>query len=176
MRLQFWSFDIIFAVIVFTVTLTVISFVWFDITNQLSLSYGGSSTIMQIQAQTLAYSISYPGNPSYWNGVINTTNASTWSNIGVGLESSGGSGISMKKVYALQSMSEYNYQATKQLLGIGYDYYIQIYNKNINIDIGRSPIGQNPYTVYVIKRSANIEGEPVTVVVMLWSGTSFGVE
>lgn len=173
MKLQFWSFDIIFAVVVFTVTLTVISFVWFDITNQLSLSYGGSSTIMQIQTQTLAYTLLSPGSPSYWEGTVNTTNSSTWNNISVGLGS--GKGLSMKKIYTLMAMSNNNYQATKQALGIGYDYYIKIYNNNINITIGSNPITNNGYTVYVIRKVSSINGVPVTVEIVLWTGTAFGV-
>ena len=39
MKMQFWSFDVIFAIVIFSVAITILAFTWYDINNQLSLAY-----------------------------------------------------------------------------------------------------------------------------------------
>ncbi len=81
----------------------------------------------------------------------------------------------MSKLYALVAMSNYNPEATEQPLGIGYNYYIIIDGKNINIRIGRSPLGRS-LTTYVARSSSILSGQPVQVEVILWTAEPTAVE
>ncbi len=81
MRAQFWSFDVIFAVVIFGTALVLLTFVWTSISNQYSLSYGLGSANLQAQLQSLQNRILGPGTPSNWNSVLNVSNTMTWSNI-----------------------------------------------------------------------------------------------
>ncbi|EQD42122.1 hypothetical protein B2A_10481 [mine drainage metagenome] len=175
MKLQFWSFDVIFAIVIFTVAITILAFTWYDINNQLSLTYGSGSTIMGIQAQTLIQNILSSGSPSDWNSMINLTNTSTWSTVGIGLGSGSGSSISAAKLYTLLAMSNQNYQATKQDLGVSYDFYIMIYNNYMNITIGKNPSKSNAFTVDVATETSNLNGAPVTVKAIVWTNTPLGI-
>ncbi|MGC8669552.1 MAG: hypothetical protein ACP5TL_00135 [Candidatus Micrarchaeia archaeon] len=178
MKAQFWSFDVIFAIVIFGVAITIIAFTWYQISTQLSLSYGNGAAIMELQADTLAKSLLSEGYPSDWESLINTTNSSTWKYVSIGILNR--TGISIKKLYAFMSMSNSNYQATKQALGIGFDYFIviesKLYNNGINITIGRNPAKNNALTIYVEKRSSFINGVPVEINIYLWTQTPFGVE
>ncbi len=180
MKAQFWSFDVIFAIVIFSIAITILAFTWYQINSQLSIAYGNGATVMQLQASSLASTLLSPGSPSNWNSYVNTTNQSTWSDIGIGIGSNTSS-IDSNKLYTLMSMSNYNYQATKQALGIGFDYYITITSQTssggaLNISIGENPGTHNALTVYVEKRSSYIDGTPVQVTIELWTNTPFGVE
>ena len=174
---QFWSFDVIFAVIIFSFAITILAFTWFNINNQLSIGYGNGTGIMQLQLQTLTQTLLTPGTPTNWQSTVNTTNPATWSGLSVGLTSSQGSyALSPSKVYTLASMANHNYQATKQALGTGFDYYIIIKSTDnigsgINMTIGSSPF-KNALTVYVQKTGATMNGVPVTMEVILWTNTT----
>ena len=178
LKAQFWSFDVIFAVVIFSVAITILAFTWFNVNNQLSLSYGSGTTLMQLQAQALSQTIFSTGSPSNWQTRINTTNTLTWSAVSVGLMStSGTANLSTNKVYTLLSMSNYNYQATKQSLGVAYDYFITIrnnplYGAGLNITIGKNPTKNRALTVFVEKRSAFINGIPVALNITLWTNTT----
>ena len=178
MKAQFWSFDVIFAVVIFSTAITIMAFTWFNINNQLSLSYSNGASIMQLQLQSLSQSLLSPGSPSSWQSTVNTTNVSTWSGVSAGLGSGQGSVmLSSPKVYALMSMANYNYQESKQVLGTGFDYYITIKSNpatgsGINVVIGRSPYSNGAKTVYVQYKSAIINGMPVTMQVILWTNTT----
>jgi hypothetical protein len=174
-KLQFWSFDVVFSVVIFSIALTILAFTWYNISTQLSLSYGGGATLMQLQTQSVATSILSQGSPSNWEGIVNLTNTSTWSGVGIGIGSINGTMISSKKLYAFLAMANYSYQSTKQPLGISYDYYIILYNNNMNITIGKNPSSYNPLSVDVATKSAYINGQPVTMKIILWSNTTFGV-
>ncbi len=170
LKAQFWSLDVIFAIVIFTVALTILVFTWNNVDTQLSSAYGSESGLMQTEAATLAQSILSSGYPNNWASVVNTTNSSTWSNVSVGLAPIGGStDISTSKLYAFMAMSNYNYQDLKQSLGVGYDYYIIISNNAVNITIGENPITNGAYTVYSYKESARLNGVPVGVDVILWT-------
>ncbi|MGC8652279.1 MAG: hypothetical protein ACP5UH_03460 [Candidatus Micrarchaeia archaeon] len=180
MKAQFWSFDVIFAIVIFSIAITILAFTWYQINSQLSIAYGNGATIMQLQASALASTLLSPGSPSNWNSYVDTTNPATWSGIGVGIGSNTSS-IDPDKLYTLMSMSNNNYQATKQALGIGFDYYITITGQTssggaLNISIGENPGAHNSLTVYVEKRSSHIDGMPVQVTIELWTNTPFGVE
>ncbi|MGC8586124.1 MAG: hypothetical protein ACP5K5_01085 [Candidatus Micrarchaeia archaeon] len=180
MKAQFWSFDVIFSIVIFSVAITVLAFTWYQINSQLSIAYGNGAMIMQMQASALASTLLSPGSPSNWNSYVNTTNASTWSGISIGIGTNTSS-IDPNKLYTLMSMANYNYQATKQALGVGFDYYISITGQTsrggaLNISIGENPGTHRALTVYVEKRSSYIDGMPVQVVIELWTNTPFGVE
>jgi hypothetical protein len=178
MRAQFWSFDVIFAVIIFSFAITILAFTWFNISNQLAPGFGNGSAIMQTQLQLLTQNLFSAGVPSNWQGSINTTNSMTWGGLSIGLGSGQtGSTISSSKVYTLLSMSNSNYQATKQALGVGFDYYItiksvQFQGSGINITMGRNPFNGKALTVYVADRNAVMNGVPVTVRTILWTNTT----
>jgi len=178
---QFWSFDVIFAVIIFSFAITILAFTWMSINSQLALGYSNGAGIMQQQLQSLSQSIVSPGVPYSWQGVVNTSNSLTWGGIYVGLgQNQSGVALSSAKVYTLLSMSNMNYQATKQALGIGYDYYITITSvprigSGLNISIGSSPINKGALTIYVSNRYALLNGVPVNMRMMLWTNRTNAV-
>ena len=180
-KAQFWSFDVIFAVVIFSFAVTILALTWFNISNQLSVSYGNGAGIMQLQLQSLTQNLFSPGTPVNWQSSINATNVNTWSGITVGLESSQGSTtLSSNKVYTLLSMANYNYPATKQALGIGYDYYIRITSNSnvgsgINLTIGKNPSNNGALTVYINRGSAVMNGVPVNLQVIVWTNTTLGI-
>ena len=177
-KAQFWSFDVIFAVIIFSFAITILAFTWFNISNQLSPGFGNGSGIMQMQLQTLTQNLLSPGVPANWQGNINITNSLTWGSIGIGLGAGQGSTtISSGKVYTLLSMANSNYQATKQAIGVGFDYYIniksaQFQGSGINVSIGRSPFNGGALTVNVSDRNAVMNGVPVSIRTILWTNTT----
>jgi hypothetical protein len=72
-------------------------------------------------------------------------------------------------------MANNNYQATKQELGVGFDYYVIITGGQMNITIGSNPATGGALTTYVEKRSAFIGGTPVIVKVELWTSTPLAI-
>lgn len=177
-KAQFWSFDVIFAVVIFSFAITILAFTWFTINNELAIGYGNGSGIMQLQLQSLTQSMLSTGTPTNWQSTVDTTNELTWKGVSIGLAESGsGTTLSSSKIYAFASVASYDYQATKQMLGVGYDYYITIksesgYGSGINIGIGSNPASKNALTVYVENRYANLNGIPVVVQVILWTNTT----
>ncbi len=176
MRGQFWSFDVIFAIIIFSVVLIIITFSWNTISTQISLSYGNNAELMQIQSASLARTLLLPGTPISWNTEVNTTNTITWSNLTIGLTNSAGdNNISSSKLYTFIAMSNYNYSDTKSALGIGYDYYITISNNEMNITIGENPDTNNALDVYSYRESGSLNRMPVEIDVMLWTSQRLAV-
>jgi hypothetical protein len=174
MKLQFWSFDVIFAMIIFSFAITILAFVWYSINNQFSLSYGYGVASMQMQVQGLAARLLTPGMPTDWSSIISINTPSTWSNISIGLLGSNNE-LSLQKIATLESMTNYNYQATKQAMGIGYDYYIVISSQGISIPIGSNPYANNALTIQVINEPISINGAPGNMRVLVWTNMSFGV-
>lgn len=169
-KAQFWSFDVIFAVIVFMAAITILTFTWNNVSNQLSTTYGNTAELMQTDAATLAQSILSPGYPQDWVSIVNTTNSNTWENITIGLtDNEGSTNISSSKLYAFMAMSNYDYQDTKAALGIGYEYYIVISRRGLNITIGENPITNGAVTVYSYKEAARINDIPVKVDIIVWT-------
>jgi hypothetical protein len=177
-KAQFWSFDVVFALVIFGVALTVLTYTWYNINNQLSLAYGGGDTILQMQVKSLASSILSTGAPSNWQSITNTVNTMTWRNISIGLASAPlSSNLSSSKLYTMASMANYNYQATKQPLGMAFDYYITITSNpsvgaGLNISIGKNPQTNGALTTYVERRSAFINGIPVSIEIIAWTNTT----
>lgn len=176
MKAQFWSFDVIFAIIIFSFAITILAYTWFNLSSQLAINSGNGSGIMQLQLQSLSRNLLSQGIPSNWQSVVNSTDPSTWGGISAGLaQANGGYSISSDKVYSLLSMSNSNYQASKQAIGTGFDYYITITSTQedgVNIMIGRNPLNMNPLTVYVNREYATMDGTPVTITVTLWTNTT----
>ncbi len=175
MKAQFWSFDIIFAMIIFVFTVLILSYVWYNIGNQLSSASGFGITSIQTQLQSLNTRISNPGTPANWESQINTTNTVTWTNVSVGLGTGQTNVISYPKVAALVAMSNYKYQSTKALLGISYEYYITISNQDLNITIGRNPQKWNTTSIQVATKNVFINGVPANMRIELWTNTTFGI-
>jgi hypothetical protein len=178
MKAQFWSFDVIFAIIIFSLALSLITFVWLGITNQFSVSYGTGTQTMQMQLQSMQSRITGAGVPANWNVAMNVINPTTWNNISIGLGTGAGIQLSQSKIMTFMAMSNYNmttYQATKSLLGIGYDYYMLINSTNYTIVFGLAPYYLNPYAIMVARQSAFLNGVPVTMQLLLWTNKSFGV-
>jgi hypothetical protein len=175
-KAQFWSFDVIFAMVIFTIALTILGFTWYSVNNELALSYGSGAILAQLETHTLAQNIMSTGYPTSWFSVVNTSNTFTWSNVSIGLSlAPSSSNLSINKIYALSAMSSNNYQATKQDLGVGYDYYVTIVGGSYNISIGRNPSTNKALTVYVERRSALLQGTPVIVQAIVWTNTSLAI-
>lgn len=173
---QFWSFDVIFSVVIFGVAITVMAFTWFNINNELALAYGNGATLMELQLQTLSQNLLSPGTPADWQALVNTTNSLTWTGMSVGLTDPTGK-ISPDKLNAIASMASYNYQGTKQQLGIAFDYYVTVasnpsYGAGINASFGRNPLKNRALTVYTQSRSSFIDGIPVIVNITMWTNTT----
>ena len=178
---QFWSFDVIFAVIIFSFAITILAFTWSSINNSLSISNGNGAGLMQAQLQAMMQSVMSPGSPGNWQGAVNTTNPGSWQMVSAGLlESNGSMQLDPSKVYALQSMSNYDYQASKQALGVGFDYYITIkgsdnYGSGINITMGRNPEDFRALTIYTDSAFSSLDERPVVVRAMVWTNTTLGL-
>ena len=178
MKAQFWSMDMIFAVMIFMGGIVLLSYVWSNVNSQFSISYGYGIGLMQVQLNNLLQRIQAQGLPQDWNSYASVNNTNNWANVSVGLGSSSIPGtISMNKVLTLMAMSNSNYQASKQLLGVGYDYYITIYSQGqYNLSIGRNPMSLNATSI----QSATIpilldNGQNANMRVIVWTNTTFGV-
>ncbi len=174
MRLQFWSFDIVFAIVIFSAAMTLIAFEWSGIEGQLSIAYSNNAQVMQLQAQTLGRSIFYTGWPPNWEGTVNSSNSLTWGLVSIGIGTGNGTQISPQKLAALLSMANSNYPATKQLLGVSYNYYIRISSQTVNLSIGKNPAKYGAVTIYSSFTNGYVYGSPVSVTASVWTNTSYG--
>jgi hypothetical protein len=178
MKLQIWSMDLIFAVVIFSFTITVVGIIWLHISNGLTASYGNTQGVMYMQAGAMSDVLLSPGTPADWQNVVAATNSLSWTGVAPGIETVAGQPqISLPKLYALMSMAAMNYTASKPLFGIGNDYYIVITSPGPgigNITIGKNPLAYNASTVFVDRRSATLDGSPVWVIIEVWSGGTPG--
>lgn len=179
-KAQFWSFDLVFAIVIFGFAVTILAYTWFNIDSQLASAYSGSAEIMQMQTQGLSQSLMAAGTPSDWQVTTNTLDSQAWGNMSIGIASSPGGSISGAKLAALSEMASSNYQATKLPLGIGFDYFISIANvpdsvNTVDVSIGMDPNAHGAISVYAQKIPATYGGIPVIVKVELWSNTGFAV-
>jgi hypothetical protein len=176
MKLQIWSLDLIFAVVIFSFTITVIGVAWLHISNGLIGSYSNAQGILFMQATAMSDTLLSSGSPAIWQAAVNTTNSLSWAGVVPGIEASPGQPqISPQKLYALMSMAAANYSATRSLFGIGNDYYIVISSPGqgiANITIGRNPLNYNASTIFVNRRSAILYGNPVALQVEVWSNST----
>jgi hypothetical protein len=180
-RAQFWSFDLIFSVVIFSAAITVLAYSWYNINSQLAGAYSSTSTLLQLQSQALSQNLMSPGEPGNWQSTVNTLSTSNWGNVGIGLAtSSSNSSISAGKLYTLMSMANYNYQATKTPMGIAFDYYITIASgpnsaNALNVSIGLNPATNGALSVYSQRLSSVLNGVPVVVTVKVWTASPFAL-
>ena len=175
MKAQFWSMDAIFAIVIFGVAMVLITFVWYNVTNQFALANGNGVSNAQSQLQSLETRLVAPGSPSNWYSSINVSNTITWNNISIGLGGSGQGNLSRQKIYTLIAMTNTNYQATKQELGVGYDYFITLNGGNYNLTIGSNPALKNATTEQVAEVPVTINGASAQMQIIVWTNTTFGV-
>ncbi len=184
-RAQFWSLDAIFAMVLFAVVITVITFIWLNLSAQLGVTSQSGGILMQEQEQTLLGTLLTTGSPTNWPSYINTTQPQVqllpssapqitqWSSVSIGLAAAPGSQeLSTQKIYALLAMANHNqsdYQATKSALAIGYEYYIIIKGGSFNITIGENPVTNNAVSVYTGSESALLNGQPAQLQVDVWT-------
>ena len=176
MKIQIWSTDIIFAIVIFTFTITMVGVMWLHISNGLASSYSNPQGVIYMQATAMSDILLSPGAPVDWQGTVTATNSLGWAGISPGITSAAGQmQISPAKLYALMAMAAANYTATKPLFGIGNDYYIAITSPGAgigNITVGRNPLTSSASTIIVDRRSAVLNGNPVWVEVMVWSNST----
>ncbi|MEM0147383.1 MAG: hypothetical protein QXR85_03005 [Candidatus Micrarchaeaceae archaeon] len=178
MKAQFWSFDVIFAMVIFGTALVLLTFVWFSVSEQFSLASGNGVEEMQAQLRLLQSTILTQGSPPEWNSVVNITNPSTWQNVSIGLGTGDGNAVSMAKTMTLMGLANYNnttYQASKQMLGIGYDYFLSIKSSAFNITIGRSPYANKAVAIESAEMPVTIQGMQANMQILIWTNTTFGV-
>ena len=178
MKGQFWSIDMVFAVVIFSGGIILLSVVWTGINSQFSASYGYSIGAMHTQLNNLLQRVQTQGSPVDWNTAVSANAISTWSNVSVGLESSTSPGtISRSKILALMAMANSNYQSTKQPLGVGYDYYITLSAPGqYNISVGRDPFDKNATAIQTATIPVVLDnGQAGTMQVIVWTNTTFGV-
>ena len=176
MKAQFWSFDLVFAVIIFVFTLVLLTYVWLNISGEYSLSYGRNVANIQLQLNSLSSQLLSPGIPSNWNYLVNLSSVSTWQNITVGLGNGTTGALSQFKINALQNMSSDDYQAVKPALGIGYDYYITITGTGISASIGKNPAQLNATSLQSALLPVVINGAPAQMSIELWTNSTLGLE
>ena len=175
MKAQFWSMDAVFALVIFGVAVVLITYVWYGVTNQFALANGNGVGVAQSQLQSLQSRLVSDGSPASWYTAVNISNPSTWNNISIGLGGNGHMNLSQQKVLTLMAMSSHNYQATKQDLGVGYDYYITIVGSNYDIAIGLNPALMNATTEQVADMPVTIGGSAAQMHIIIWTNTTFGV-
>lgn len=178
LKLQIWSLDLIFAVVIFSFTITVVGVTWLHISNGLAGSYGNAQGVAYIQASSMADVLLSAGSPIDWQSSINAINSTSWIGVAPGIMTSpGGTQISSSKLFALMSMASTNYTATKPLFGLGSDYYVVISSPGqglSNITLGRNPLVYNASTISVSRRSASLNGNPIWVTIQVWSNSTAG--
>ena len=167
----------VFAMIVFTVAVIILSTVWAKSNSEFSVISGFGVGNMQQQLLGLEQRILTPGSPSNWNSFISVNSISQWDNISVGLGAGNSSIVSSQKVIELMAMSNTNYQATKQSMGVGYDYYITIFSPNqYNVSIGENPITNNAVAIQTAVIPVVLDnGVAGTMRISVWTNTTFGV-
>ena len=76
-KAQIWSLDLIFALVIFGFTMTILAAAWLKTTNDISTSGSGSTAVLSIQTKSFADALMSPGYPQNWYGTINTVNPYT---------------------------------------------------------------------------------------------------
>ncbi len=175
-KAQFWSIDVIFSIVIFTVALTLLAYTWYNINNQLALSYSDGSTVMSIQAYTISGTLMTPGYPTNWQNDVNLSDSESWDDLSIGLLKNGSNQISNSKLYTFIAMANSNYQATKTSLGASYNYYVVIRGNGINIKIGRNPSLYNATSVVRQTSSAMLNNLQVSVIVETWTNGNLAVD
>jgi hypothetical protein len=163
--------DMIFAIVIFAITMVILTYVWFNVSQQFSITYSDTYSNMQSNMQQLTDKLLTTGTPSDWYYSVDPANLSTWTNTSIGLAGSTGGPLSEAKIAKLNAVSLINYEASKQLLGVSYNYYIVIYAPQLyNLSIGLNPLDYNATTVVVQNTHVILNnGVPAELRVMLWT-------
>lgn len=175
-KAQFWSFDLVFAVIIFVFALVLLTYVWVNISGEYSISYGRNVASLQLQLNSLGSQLLSTGTPPNWNYLVNLSAASAWQNITIGLGNGTSGSLSQFKINALQNMSSANYQDVKPALGVGYDYYITITGEGISESIGKNPAQLNSTSSQSMSVPVVIGGSPAQMSIELWTNSTLGLE
>jgi hypothetical protein len=178
-KAQIWSIDLVFALVVFGFTITLLTATWAKLSNDISVSRSGPIAVLALQTKSFSDTLMSPGYPQNWYSTVNTVNTSTWSGVVPGIISSSSPGvISPPKLYSLIALSAYSPRATESLFGNGYNYFVQITGGAnsgwTNITIGTNPLKAGATDIYVVQRSATLNGAPVSVNIMLWTNSTAG--
>jgi hypothetical protein len=178
-KAQFWSFDALFAMIIFTAAVLIATDVWYSVSNQFAVSYGYGVGNMEMQLNSFSTQLLGTGYPSNWDSQISISNTLTWNNISIGLGNQNNgyasSSLSESKVMTLYGMSNYNYQATKTQLGLSYDYYITFSGSGVDLSIGKNPLSGGATAIEVSNRFVTLNNKTVEMRVLVWTNTTFGV-
>ncbi len=173
MKAQFWSFDIVFAIVIFFTALILLVLFWSSISNQYISSYHNPSYNIKLAESTLIYELFSQGEPSNWNLLINLSNPGLY-NFTPGLLNSKGS-IDMNKLATLEAIANFNnsdYQLSKYLLHMPYDYFIEVKGSNLNITIGKNPFIYKAKYISSDIVPSEITNKSVNVIVYVWSNIS----
>lgn len=179
MKAQFWSFDVIFAIVIFVIAIALLVQAWRSVTNEFSISSSNPVLNMQTQLKALASLLLSQGTPPNWNTIINVSNSSTWQNTqtgySIGLGAGNSSIISAPKLMSFIAISNTNYQGTKPLLGIGYDYFITIKGSGMYFAIGKNPQNLGATAVQVTNLPVLVNGNAAQMQIILWTNRTFGI-
>lgn len=176
MKAQFWSFDIIFAIVIFIFAVILLTYIWVNISGELAVASGQNVAKLESQLQILDTQLTSTGSPQNWNTKVNLNEPNTWPNVSIGLGNGMNGTLSLGKIREFQNMSLTNYQDVKPSLGVAYDYYITFTGSNINMSIGHNPALANVTAVQVLSEPVVINGNPAQMQVELWSNSSLGIE
>jgi hypothetical protein len=184
-KAQFWSFDVMFAMIIFVLTLLLLTFVWESISGELSIEYGGNLAHMQSQLQSLGSELLSTGTPPNWNTYINLNASNTWQNLSIGLGNGTASALSLAKINELTNMSQYDYQSSKTALGLAFDYYITFTCSSFSssscpggatVSIGMDPAGLNATALQAVTLPVVVNGAAEQMQLVLWSNSTLSIE
>ncbi|MGC8567770.1 MAG: hypothetical protein ACP5RP_00455 [Candidatus Micrarchaeia archaeon] len=178
LKAQFWSIDIIFAIAIFGIVLTLLALAWHGISTQEAIGYDSQAVPMQINLQAVAQLLMSTGYPPDWPSTINISNASSWYNTSIGLSTNySGISISSEKLLTFMEMASYNYSMSKRALDTPYNYYITIKSDtnsgNIFIKIGKAP--KSALTSYTTEEAGILNGIPVMIQITLWENLPIAV-
>ncbi|MGB9703784.1 MAG: hypothetical protein ACPLXS_03720 [Candidatus Micrarchaeales archaeon] len=171
MKLQFWSLDAIISLAIFLLALISLILIWQNVVSGLATSLGYSSDILLEQANLLTKRLMSQGYPSNWETIINPTLPNTWPLISIGI-SKDGKRIDQNKLLAFIAISSFNYSKSKQLLGVGFDYFIRINSKDISIQIGKNPLSFNAINIQKVSIPIIIANENGKMDVYVWSNST----
>lgn len=125
MKGQSWSYDLLVAIAIFTLTVILATYLSWSVTVN-----SASNSLDRLSEGTWALSgtLLSPGNPSDWNSSISTADPSTWSSVTVfGMtEAFGSPNISDGKARALLAMSTADYARFKEALHTPFDVYVEM--------------------------------------------------
>lgn len=176
MKAQFWSFDIIFAIVIFIFAVVLLTYVWINISGEFAISSGQNIAQLESELQTIGTQLISQGSPTNWYTKVNLGSPYSWSNVSIGLGNGTEGALSIGKISTLENMSLTDYQETKPSLGIAYDYYITINGTDINIAIGHNPAITNVTAVQVLTEPVVVNGRPAEMQIELWSNSTLGIE